>query len=135
MEHGIPPANTYSSGKGFEGRDEIKGHYKAASKSRFGSLETWRTIYGMARAFAHLLGTIAMLLTSLLWLSLLDAGRADRFVDNLAGARNEYMIVLGAGLLAVVLLLVAAIRGAKWWLFGLAFSVATLGFFTYALSR
>jgi len=89
----------------------------------------------MARALAHLLGTIGMLLTSLLWLSLLEAGRADRFVDDLAGAKNEYKVVLGAALLAVVFVFVAAIRGARWWLFGLAFSVGTLGFFTYALSR
>jgi hypothetical protein len=76
-----------------------------------------------------------MLLTSLLWLSLLDAGRADRLVDHLAGAENEYKIVLGTALLAVILAFVAAIRGARWWLLGLAFSVATLGFFTYTLSR
>jgi hypothetical protein len=89
----------------------------------------------MARAFANLLGVIAMLLTSLLWLSLLDAGRADRFVDDLSGAQNEYKIVLGTALLAVVLAFVAAIRGAKAWFLGLAVSVGTLGFFTYALSR
>lgn len=76
-----------------------------------------------------------MLLTSLLWLSLLNAGRADRFIDNLAGAESEYKIVLGAGLSAVVLVLVAAIRGAKWWLLGFAFSAGTLGFFTCTLSR
>jgi hypothetical protein len=57
-----------------------------------------------------------MLLTSLLWLSLLDAGKADRVVDNLAGAQNEYKIVLGIALLAVALAFVAAIRGAKGWL-------------------
>ena len=89
----------------------------------------------MARVLAHLLGTIAILLTSLLWLSLLDARGADRFVDHLFGAENEYKIVFGTALLAVVLVFVAAIRGARWWLFGLAFSVGTLGFFTYALSR
>jgi len=76
-----------------------------------------------------------MLLTSLLWFLLLGAGRADRFVNNLAGARNEYKVVLGTALLAVVFVFVAAIRGARWWLFGLALSVGTLGFFTYALSR
>jgi hypothetical protein len=76
-----------------------------------------------------------MLLTSLLWLSLLDAGKADRVVDNLAGAQNEYKIVLGIALLAVALAFVAAIRGAKGWFLGLAVSVGTLGFFTYALSR
>jgi hypothetical protein len=89
----------------------------------------------MDRAVANLLGIIAMLLTCLLWLSLLDAGRADRFLDNLAGAQNEYKIVLGTALLAVVLAFVAAIRGAKPWLLGLVFSVGTLGFFTHALSR
>ena len=89
----------------------------------------------MARAVANLLGTIAMLLTTLLWLSLLDAGWADRFVDQLVGAHNEYKIVLGTALLAVMLAFVAAIRGAKGWLLGLAVSVGTLGFFTYALSR
>lgn len=76
-----------------------------------------------------------MLLTGLLWLSLLDAGRADRFIDNLAGAESEYKIVLGAALSTVVLVLVAAIRGARWWFLGLVFSVGTLGFFTYSLSR
>ena len=76
-----------------------------------------------------------MHLTSLLWLSLLDAGRADRVVDNLEGAQNEYKVVLGTALLAVALAFVAAIRGAKGWLLGLAVSVGTLGFFTYALSR
>ena len=76
-----------------------------------------------------------MLLTSLLWFSLLDARRADRFIDNLAGAESEYKIVLGAGIFAVVLALVAAIRGARWWFLGFAFSAATLGFFTYTLSR
>jgi len=44
-----------------------------------------------------------MLLTMRLWLCLLDAGWADRMADNLAGFRNEYRVVLGAGLLAVVL--------------------------------
>ena len=76
-----------------------------------------------------------MLLTTLLWLALPQAGRADRLVDKLGGAQNEYMIALGTGLLAVVSVFVAAVRGAKWWCIGLAFSVGTLGFFTYALSR
>jgi len=49
-----------------------------------------------------------MLLTTLLWLCLLDASRADRIADNLAGFRNEYRVVLGAGLLAVILSFVAA---------------------------
>jgi len=59
--------------------------------------ETLLYIYGMSRGFAHLAGTTSMLLTMLLWISLLDAGRADRIVDNLAGFRNEYRVVLGAG--------------------------------------
>jgi len=84
---------------------------------------------------AYALGAIGLLLTSLLWLSLLDAGRVDRLVDRLAGAQHEYKIVLGTGFLAVALVFVAAIRGTKWWFFGLAFSVATLGFFMYTLSR
>ena len=89
----------------------------------------------MARGIAHLAGTIAVLLTMLLWLSVLDAGRADRFVDNLAGFQNEYRVVLGAGVLAVILSFVAAVRAAKWWYLVLAFSLGTLGFFIYALSR
>ena len=89
----------------------------------------------MARALANLFGTTALLLTALLWLSLLDASRVDRFVDSLAGAQHEYKIVLGTAFLAVALMFVAAIRGTKWWFFGLAFSVATLGFFMYTLSR
>ena len=88
----------------------------------------------MARAFAHLLGTVAMLLTVLLWLSLLDASMADRLVDNLAGPQNEYKMVLGTGLLAVVFAFVAAIRAAKSWYVGVAFALGTLGVFTYALS-
>jgi len=64
----------------------------------------------------------------------LDASRVDHLVDGLAGPQHEYKIVLGIALLAVALVFVAAIRGAKWW-FGLAFSAGTLGFFTYALTR
>ena len=89
----------------------------------------------MARALAHVLGAIGLLLTSLLWLSLLDAGRVDRFVDSLAGAQHEYKIVLGTTFVAVVLLFVAAIRGTKWWFLAFAFSVGTFGFLTYALSQ
>jgi len=89
----------------------------------------------MSRALAHLAGTISMLLMMLLWLGLLDAGRADRVVDNLAGFRNEYRVVLGAGLLAVILSFVAAIRAARWWYVAVICSLGTLGFFTYALSR
>jgi hypothetical protein len=65
----------------------------------------------------------------------LDASRVDHLVDGLAGPQHEYKIVLGIALLAVALVFVADIRGAKWWFLGLAFSVGTLGFFTYALSR
>jgi len=89
----------------------------------------------MARAWTHFLGAIGLFLTSLLWLSLLDAGRVDRFVDSLAGAQHEYKIVFGTAFVAVVLLFVAAIRGVKWWFLGFAFSVGTFGFFTYSLSR
>ncbi|HXX01073.1 MAG TPA: hypothetical protein VEJ00_07660 [Candidatus Acidoferrales bacterium] len=89
----------------------------------------------MARAFAHLAGAIAMLLTSLLWVALLHGGKADRFLDDLAGAQNEYKVVLGTALLAVILAFVAAIRADRRWFLGVAFSVGTLGFFTYALSR
>ena len=89
----------------------------------------------MVRTFANLLGTTGLLLTGLLWLSLLDAGRIDLLIDGLVGAHNEYKFVFGTAFLAVVLTFVAAIRGARWWFVGLAFSVGTLGFFTYALSR
>jgi hypothetical protein len=89
----------------------------------------------MARALAHLSGTMAMLVTLLLWLSLLDAGRADRIVDNIVGFQNEYKAVLGSALLAVMLSFVAAIRAARLWYLGMIFSLATLGFFVYALSR
>jgi peptidoglycan biosynthesis protein MviN/MurJ (putative lipid II flippase) len=89
----------------------------------------------MSRPFAHLAGTISMLLTMILWLCLLDPGKADRMVDNLAGFRNEYRVVLGAGLAAVLLSWVAAIRAARWWYVGVMCSLGTLGFFTYALSR
>ena len=89
----------------------------------------------MTRAFAHLAGTISLVITVLLWLALLDAGRADRIVDHLAGFRNEYKMVLGAGFLAVVLAFLAAIRAARWWYFAVLLSLATLAFFTYALSR
>jgi hypothetical protein len=39
----------------------------------------------LSHALAHLAGAISLLLMMLLWLALLDAGRADRIVDNLAG--------------------------------------------------
>ena len=71
----------------------------------------------------------------ILWLCLLEPGRADRIVDNLAGFRNEYRVVLGAGLVAVVLSFVAAIRAARWWYVAVLCSLGTLSVFTYALSR
>ena len=89
----------------------------------------------MSRALAHLAGAISMLLTMLLWLSLLDASKADRIVDNLVGFRNEYRAVLGAGFGAVLLSFVAAVRAAKWWYVAVMCSAGTLGLFTYALSR
>jgi hypothetical protein len=88
----------------------------------------------MSRQFSHLLGTIGMLITMLLWLSLLNPPKADRFVDNLAGSQHEYKIVLGAALLSTVFSFIAAIRGSKWWYVGMALSSATLAFFTYTLS-
>jgi hypothetical protein len=90
---------------------------------------------GLSRALAHLAGTISMLLTAVLWLCLLDAGRADRIANSLAGFRNEYLVILGAGLLAVVLAFVAAIRAARWWYVAVLCSLGTLSVFTYALSR
>jgi spore maturation protein SpmA len=91
-------------------------------------------IRDMGRQFSHLLGTTGMLLTMLLWLSLLKPQKADHFVDSLAGSQHEYKIVLGATLLSTVFSFIAAIRGSKWWYVGLAFSSATLAFFTYSLS-
>jgi hypothetical protein len=88
----------------------------------------------MRRHFSHLLGTIAALISMLLWLSLLNPPGADRFVDNLAGAQHEYKIVLCAALLSVVLSFIAAVRGSRWWYAGVALSSATLAFFTYRLS-
>ena len=92
-------------------------------------------IGGMSRALAHLAGTISMLLTTLLWLCLLDAGPADRIANSLAGIRNEYRAVLGAGLLAVVLAFVAAIHAARGWYIAVVCSLVTLAAFTYALSH
>jgi hypothetical protein len=90
---------------------------------------------GLSRALAHVAGTISLLLTTLLWLCLLDAGRADRIADSLAGFRNEYRVVLGAGLLAVVLAFVAAIQATRLWYVLVICSLGTLAVFTYALSR
>jgi hypothetical protein len=91
-------------------------------------------IRDMGRQFSHLLGTTGMLLTMLLWFSLLNPQKADRFVDSLAGSQHEYKIVLGATLLSTVFSFIAAIRGSKWWYVGLVLSSATLAFFTYNLS-
>jgi hypothetical protein len=88
----------------------------------------------MGRQFSHLLGTIGMLLTMLLWLSLINPPKADRFVDSLAGPQHEYKIVLGAALLSTVLSFLAAIWGSKWWYIGMALSSVTLACFTYSLS-
>jgi len=92
-------------------------------------------IGGMSRALAHLAGVVSMLLTTLLWLCLLEPSRADGIVDNLAGFRNEYRVVLGAGLLAVILSFVAAIRAARWWYAAVLCSLGTLSVFTYARLR
>jgi hypothetical protein len=88
----------------------------------------------MGRPLSHLLGTAGMLLTMLLWLSLLDPKLADRLFDRLVGSQNEYKLVLGSALLATVFEFVAAIRGAKWWYAGVALSLGTLGVFIFALS-
>jgi hypothetical protein len=88
----------------------------------------------MGRQFFHMLGTAGMLLTMLLWLSLLNPPKADRLVDSLAGSQREYKIVLGAALLSTVLSFVAAIRGSKWWYIGMALWSGTLAFFAYTLS-
>ncbi len=89
----------------------------------------------MARYIAHLLGTIAILLVALLWLSLLNPPLADRLVDRLLGPEKEYALVLGTGLLASVLAFIAALHGTRWWYAGVALSLGTLGFFVFALSR
>jgi hypothetical protein len=88
----------------------------------------------MGRHLSHLLGTTGMILIMLLWLSLFNPPKADHFVDSLAGPQHEYKIVLGAALLATVFSFVAAIHGPKWWYLGVALSLGTLGFFTFALS-
>jgi hypothetical protein len=88
----------------------------------------------MGRQVSHLLGVAGMLLTMLLWLSLLSPIRADRLANSLAGSQHEYKIVLGAAMLATVLAFVAAMRGSKWWYVGVALSSGTLAFFTYSLS-
>ena len=88
----------------------------------------------MGRQFSHLLGTAGMLLTLLLWFSLLDPPKADHLVNSLAGSQHEYKIVFGAALLSTALSFVAAVCGSKWWCIGMALSLGTLAFFTYSLS-
>lgn len=88
----------------------------------------------MGRQVSHLLGAAGMLLTMLLWVSLLNPARADRLANSLAGAQHEYKIVLGAALLATLLTFVAAVRGSKWWYIGVVLASGTLAFFTYKLS-
>lgn len=75
-----------------------------------------------------------MLLTLLLWSSLLNPPKADRLVNGLAGSQHEYKIVLGAALLSTAFSFIAAVRGSKWWYIGMALSLGTLAFFTYSLS-
>src|ERR1039458_8591759 len=65
--------------------------------------------FDMGRQLSHLLGAIGMLLSMVLWLSLLNPSRADHFVDSVAGPQHEYKIVLGAALLATVFAFVAAV--------------------------
>jgi hypothetical protein len=69
-------------------------------------------ICDMGRQLSHLLG--AMLLSMVLWLSLLNPSRADHFVDSLAGPQHEYKIVLGAALLATNSRYVKCHRDAPW---------------------
>jgi hypothetical protein len=88
----------------------------------------------MGRQFSQLLGTAGMLLTLLLWFSLLNPPKADHLVNSLAGSQHEYKIVFGAALLSTVFSFIAAIRGSKWWYIGMALSLGTLAFFTYTLS-
>jgi hypothetical protein len=88
----------------------------------------------MGRQLSHLIGTIGVLLSMVLWLFLINPARADRFVDGLAGPQHEYKIVLGTALLATVFAFVAAIGASKWWYIGVALSSGTLAFFTISLS-
>jgi len=91
-------------------------------------------ICDMGRQLSHLLGATGMLLTMLLWLSLLNPHRADHLANSLAGSQHEYKIVLGAALLATVFSFVGATRASKWWYIGVVLSSGTLAFFTYSLS-
>jgi len=88
----------------------------------------------MGRQLSHLLGAAGMLLTMLLWLSLLNPQRADGLANSLAGSPHEYKIVLGAALLSTIFSFIGAIRASKWWYIGVALSTGTLAFFTYSLS-
>ena len=80
------------------------------------------------------MGTIGMIAILLLWLSLLNPPRSDRFINSLAGAQHEYKIVLGGALLATALTFVAAVRSSRWWYLAVALSSGTLAFFTISLS-
>ncbi len=91
-------------------------------------------ICNMGRQLSHLLGATGMLLTVLLWSSVLNPPKADHLVNSLVGSQHEYKIVLGAALLSTLFSFIAAIRGSKCWYIGIAFSSGTLAFFTYSLS-
>ena len=88
----------------------------------------------MGNQFSHLLGAAGMLLTLLLWFSLLNPSRADHLVNSFAGPQHEYKIVFGVALFSTVFSFIAATRGSKWWYVGTALSLGTLAFFTYSLS-
>jgi hypothetical protein len=88
----------------------------------------------MGRPLSHLLGAAGMLVTMLLWLSLLNPPRADHLANRLAGSQHEYKVVLGAALLSTVFSFIGAIRASKWWYIGVVLSSGTLAFFTYSLS-
>lgn len=75
-----------------------------------------------------------MLVTLLLWISLLNPPKADHLANSLAGSQHEYKVVLGAALLSVVLSFIAAGRGSKLWYIGVVLSSGTLAFFIYILS-
>jgi hypothetical protein len=68
----------------------------------------------MGRQFSHLLGTIGMLLTMLLWLSLLNPPKADHLVDNLAGPSTNTRSSWPPHL-STLFSFIAAIRSSKWW--------------------
>ena len=87
----------------------------------------------MRAAVANSLGTIGMMVTLALWLSLLRPHLADRIIDGLAGPQHEYKIVLGAAIIATVLAFVAAVMGSRWWYAGVALASGTLAFFVVNL--